>query len=77
MTKLWLLRGDRRGYDTYDSCIVAADTEQEARQISPASYNKFGYSSSWCTSPENVTVEYLGLTERVISGIILSSFNAG
>ena len=77
MTKLWLLRGDRRGYDTYDSCVVAADTEDEARLISPASYKQFGYSSAWASTPEAVKVEYLGLTDRNISGIILSSFNAG
>lgn len=77
MTKLWLLRGDRRGYDTYDSCIVAADTEEQARMISPAEWKPFGYSSAWASTPEAVKIEYLGLTDRKISGIILASFNAG
>lgn len=77
ITKLWLLTGNKRGYDTFDSCVVAADTEEEARQISPAYYKKFGYDSTWATTPEDVVVEYLGRTEREIKGVVLSSFNAG
>ena len=36
MTKLWLVsRTDVVGYDEYDSVVVAADTEEEARAIHP------------------------------------------
>lgn len=36
MTKLWLVRRtDVVGYDEYDSMLVAADTEEEARTIHP------------------------------------------
>lgn len=35
--KLWLLSQDvNRDYDTYDSCVVAAETEADARLIHPA-----------------------------------------
>lgn len=34
--KLWLLTQDQnRGYDTYDSAVVAAETEDDARKIWP------------------------------------------
>ena len=81
--KLWLLRNNTvRGYDTYDSCVVAAETEQEAIMIIP---NDTSYSdsstqwrnSSWCKQPEDVIVEYLGTTDRDISGVVIASFNAG
>jgi hypothetical protein len=42
MTKLWLVkRTDRIWYDEYDSCVVAADTEEEARYTLPQSYLKY------------------------------------
>lgn len=34
--KLWLIsQRDNNGYDTYDSAVVAAETEEEARCIHP------------------------------------------
>lgn len=66
-----------RGYDTYDSCIVAAETEQEARLILPGGYQFDNRQRTWCQSADEVTVEYLGTTDRKISGVILASFNAG
>ncbi len=34
--KLWKLSQDWSGnYDTYDSCVVAAETEEEARAMHP------------------------------------------
>ena len=36
MKKLYLLeQGDNMGYDTYDSCVVCAESEDEARYIHP------------------------------------------
>lgn len=41
MTKLWLVsRTDVVGYDEYDSMVVAADTELEARTIHPNGFTK-------------------------------------
>ncbi len=60
------------GYDTYDSCVVAAESADEARTITPSS---FGY--GWC-SPNEVVVKFIGnATEGVKAGIVLASFNAG
>lgn len=94
MTKLWLVeRTDRIGYDEYDSMVVAADTEEEARYTHPykaleanivdgrfynwvwASTGDAYYDSSW--QPKELTVEYLGTTDRDIKGVVLASFNAG
>ena len=42
MSKLWLLTQNvNNGYDTYDSCVVCADTEDEAKQTSPDEYTVF------------------------------------
>lgn len=79
MLKLWLLEQfENTGYDIYDSAVVAANTEEEARIIRPG-YSKWGDPyGSWCSSPDKVTVTYLGIaTGSVEPGIVLSSFNAG
>jgi hypothetical protein len=72
-----LSQDDRRGYDTYDSCVVYAESEDEARQIHPSNYRGFE-SSTWASCPENVDVSYMGSNPQVTEpGLILSSFKAG
>lgn len=68
-----------RGYDTYDSMVVAAETKEIARGIYPAQYSTWGDSSGvWATSPMNVTAELIGTaTPNIPRGVILASFNAG
>lgn len=75
--KLWLIsQEENTGWDTYDSAVVAAKTEEEARLINPD--GEWKLYSAWCSSPDKVHVEYLGIaTESVEPGIVLSSFNAG
>lgn len=80
--KLWILTQDKNhNYDTYDSAVVAAETEEEARLIHPS-----GYKTNWDGTPssydslvaaKDVKVAYLGATDRKISGVVLSSYNAG
>ncbi len=90
--KLWLVkRNDRIGYDQYDSIVVAAWTSDEARYTHP--YDRLVWSfhrgmwvyansglevcdDAWA-APSTLTVEYLGYTDREISGVIHTSFNAG
>lgn len=81
------------GYDTYDSFVCYAESEDEARVMSPSEhyiwkhdtwnfqYFDGSYESSrfnaWC-HPNYVEVELIGVTnEDVESGVILASFNAG
>ena len=76
------------GYDTYDSCIVCAESKEDAIKISPSgwdgltecpteeSHEDYSY-SGWCTQ-KDVQCEYLGeAKEGLKRGVICSSFNAG
>lgn len=76
--KLYLLTQDEnRGYDTYDSMLVAAESTEEARNIHPYGSGRWS-SGVWATDPSNVDVMYLGeAAEGVVTGRILGSFNAG
>ena len=61
-----------RGYDTYDSAVVCAESEEEARSMTPDEYG-----AGW-TDAVNVKVEYLGKAgEGLEKGVIVASFNAG
>ena len=71
--KLWLISTDRSGYDTYDSAVYAAYTEEQAVQLSEEqmssgrSYNRYSNHA-----------EYLGDAYRDVElGEIVSSFNGG
>lgn len=78
------------GYNTYDNCIVVANSEEEARQIHPAysdaHWSECNYiwlhegwqlSKTWC-KPADVVVKLIGVTDLYDKPtIILSSFNAG
>jgi hypothetical protein len=71
--KLWLISQDfNSGWDTFDSAVVAADSEEEARntQVDP-------YGGAWC-KPEHVQVRLIGEALPLTSaGVVLASFNAG
>jgi hypothetical protein len=71
-----------KGYDTYSDLVVCANSEDEARQIHPGSHwndNPWADSyGSWCKSPDQVKVEYIGEAAAYLEkGIICSSFHAG
>ena len=79
--KLWLLTQIAvRGYDTYDSCVVAAETEEAAKQIHPTG-NPIGPEAGffdWPTTSEQVSAVYLGEGDNGMpAGAICASFNAG
>ena len=71
------------GWDTWDACIVAASSEEEAKGIHPRSewdsencWEDYGY--GWASSPENVTATLIGETHSFLTPcVVLSSFNAG
>lgn len=73
---LYLLSQNQNGgYDTYDSCVVAAETEEEAREINPGG---IWSSNVWANSPDKVTVERIGVAfDGVEPGVVIASFNAG
>jgi hypothetical protein len=52
--KLWLIsQNDNDGYDTYDSAVVAAETEEEACSIHPSGYEYDPERSGWYTVDRN------------------------
>ena len=80
-------------YDTYDSAVVCAESEQKAKEIDPSGHRVakdgkwyFQYAngqeaeddhSSWAAI-ENVKVRKIGKAEKDIElGLVLASFNAG
>ena len=80
--KLFLIsQSENDDYDTYDSAVVAAETEEIAKAMSPADGKPMVFGarySSWCKSLEDVEVQYLGeAVEGTEPGIICASFNAG
>jgi hypothetical protein len=77
---LYLCSQDQnRDYDTYDSFIGAFDNEEEAKNQHPDDNTEWGvYYNSWCKSPNDVTVKFIGEADYALpKGIILASFNAG
>ena len=71
--KIW--QTENNGYDTYDSAVVAAKSEEDAVNINPAHNPNFYH--SWA-SPDKVRVEYLGTAKPGTKrGVICASFNTG
>lgn len=65
-------------YDTYDSCVVAAETEEEAAGITPDGFTFGDRWTSWAYKREQVVVRLIGVAvEGTASGVICASFNAG
>ncbi len=79
--KLWLISQDEnRDYDTYDSAVVAAENEEDARATHPSGdgWKKEEIDATWATSPGAVTVEYISdAAPGTEAGVICASFNAG
>ena len=78
--KLWhISQTENGGYDTYDSAVVAAETEDAARVTMPSENEGFGKAyGAWCSGPDKVTVELIGeAVEGTKAGVICASFHAG
>ena len=73
-----LSQTENTGYDTYDSCVVIAGNEEEAKTIIPGNFSDYRY--VWC-NPNDVLVEYVGEfkgnLENYPTRVICASFNAG
>ena len=75
--KLYYIRHTKMlGYDSYDSAVVAAKSEEDAKDIHPSDSKKWDY-STW-VSREDVIAELIGTAKAgTIRGVIVASFNAG
>lgn len=85
-----LSQTENNEYDTYDSCVVAARSFEDAKLIhpallSPTEWNGEGWYvvsvggyqwNDWASTPNNVTAELIGIT-HLERGVVLASFNAG
>lgn len=86
--KLWLILQDvNNGYDTYDSAVVCAETEDAARMTHPSylalvwekrCWMRDGYEDDSWAPPSEVKVRYIGeAAPGVTAGVVCASFNAG
>lgn len=86
--KLYLLKrtDDSCHYDIYDSVVVAAFSEDDAKLISPDGYaynvgtNEYDKlnSGQWVYNLKQIEVKLIGIAGAdVLRGVILASFNAG
>lgn len=78
-----LYRDSSGGYDTYDSCVVVAESEEDAKTIHPNRIDvvseeiNFYSSSSWVRLSE-VQCELIGKAMSSMKrGVVCASFNAG
>ena len=63
-------------YDTYDSAVVAAESDGYARNIHPSGDDEWD-DNTWC-KPDQVKVTLIGNAEdNMKRGVICASFNAG
>ena len=71
-------QGDNNGYDTYDSAIVCAEDEIEARGIHPSGDQATLWFDGTWTTPDKVRVRLIGTASEVVAkGVVCASFNAG
>lgn len=90
--KLWLISQDENNnYDTYDSAVVAAETESDAQRTNPGEYAcavdgglwAFDYRPAPCQDEtwanwDKVKVRLIGdAIEGTPPSVICASFNAG
>jgi hypothetical protein len=82
--KLYLIKQfQNTDYDTFDSAVVAANSEEEAQRTHPAGEGTYPGENlwertDWADSPEAVEVQEIGTAKRgTKAGVICASFNAG
>lgn len=89
MNIYYIEQSENNGYDTYDSAVVAAESEDAARLFHPngdlyeenpeREFDRWDYQyGSWASHPSKVSVELIGVAkDGQEAGVILASFNAG
>lgn len=80
MMNLYLIEQNKNtDWDTYDSAVVLAENESEARLIHPdgrADWDGEGKKYGEWTASKNVTVTLIGKSDLKLKGVVLASFNA-
>ena len=79
--KLYLLtQNQRKGYDKYDSCVVCAKSEDDAKSIDPRGliFTENEEEPYWAYTKDGIEVEEIGEAHPSQKrGVICASFNAG
>jgi hypothetical protein len=80
--KIYYLSQDSvTGYDTYSDCVVIAESESDAKTISPTGHEMDGsneYYLEWPKSVDEIECEEIGTAnENQKRGVVCSSFHAG
>ncbi len=81
--KLWLIYRADCAYDEFDSAVVAAETAEAARGITPMRSEAFrhetgGGGPTWPNDLSVVSVRQIGFAlPGTPEGLVLASFNAG
>jgi hypothetical protein len=78
--KLYLLsQGYNDGYDTYDSILVCAEDEDDAKTINPDGTPFVERKmSTWTDTIDQITCKEIGeANDKQTRGVIIASFNAG
>lgn len=71
-----------KGYDTYDSAVVCAETAIDAQNMDPGTGKEITnwehQYQNWAPYSDQVIVTFLGIAdEEIPKGIVVSSYNAG
>ena len=81
--KLWLISWNpSRSWEVYTAAIVAAETQEQARSISPDDGDEIDWkaqlgNTDWATSPDQIKVRYIGeAKEGTEQGVILVDYRA-
>lgn len=80
--KLYLLTqmGNYENYDFYDSIVVCAENENDAKTIRPDGENFVDGNNdyNWAKSLQDIDCEEIGIANKNQKrGVIITSFNAG
>lgn len=77
--KLYLLSQTvNKNWDTFDSVLVCAENEDDAKSITPYGEEFDGKDGTWVSNKEAITCLEIGeANNKQVRGVIISSFNAG
>ena len=77
MKLYYVWQDENNDYDTYDSFVVCAENEEEAKNTHPdgdGNWRRY----TWASSPEKVKCKLIGVAnDNVEKGVVIASFNAG
>lgn len=65
---------------SYDSAVVAANTESEALLIHPDGDKISDWSKNylWTRNPKNIDIKFIGIAaEGIVEGVVVASYQAG